>query len=184
MDEQERARLRAAIEAAEGGAPEPAAADALMRRMLTESRTIAIIGASPRPDRPSHGVLRTLVAAGWQILPVNPMPEALRDGVAGLPCFPTLQAAAASLQVGERIDLVDVFRRSEDCEEVARDAVAIGAAGLWLQLGVISPAAAQIAADAGMDFVQDRCPAIEMPRLGITGPGRYRSAIALGEQGE
>jgi len=172
MDEQERARLRAAIEAAEGGAPEPAAADALMRRMLTESRTIAIIGASPRPDRPSHGVLRTLVAAGWQILPVNPMPEALRDGVAGLPCFPTLQAAAASLPVGERIDLVDVFRRSEDCEEVAREAVAIGAAGLWLQLGVISPAAAQIAAGAGMDFVQDRCPAIEMPRLGITGPGQ------------
>ena len=172
MDEQERARLRAAIEAAEGGAPEPAAADALMRRMLTESRTIAIVGASPRPDRPSHGVLRTLVAAGWQILPVNPMPEALRDGVAGLPCFPTLQAAAASLPVGERIDLVDVFRRSEDCEEVARDAVAIGASGLWLQLGIVSPAAAQIAADAGMDFVQDRCPAIEMPRLGITGPGR------------
>jgi len=172
MDEQERARLRAAIEAAEGGAPEPAAADALIRRMLTESRTIAIVGASPRPDRPSHGVLRTLVAAGWQILPVNPMPEALRDGVAGLPCFPTLQAAAASLPVGQRIDLVDVFRRSEECEEIARDAVAIGAAGLWLQLGVISPAAAQTAADAGMDFVQDRCPAIEMPRLGITGPGQ------------
>jgi predicted CoA-binding protein len=176
MDEQERARLRAAIEAAEGGAPEPAAADALMRRMLTESRTIAIVGASPRPDRPSHGVLRTLVAAGWQILPVNPMPEALRDGVAGLPCFPTLQAAAASLPVGERIDLVDVFRRSEDCEEVARDAVAIGAAGLWLQLGIVSPAAAQIAADAGMDFVQDRCPAIEMPRLGIPGPNTRASA--------
>ena len=172
MDEQERARLRAAIEAAEGGAPEPAAVDALVRRMLTESRTIAIVGASPRPDRPSHGVLRTLAAAGWQILPINPMPEALRDGVAGLPCFPTLQAAAASLPVGERIDLVDVFRRSEDCEEVARDAVAIGAAGLWLQLGIVSPAAAQIAADAGMDFVQDRCPAIEMPRLGVTGPER------------
>ena len=80
MDEQERARLRAAIEAAEGGAPDPAAADALIRRMLTESRTIAVVGASPRPDRPSHGVLRTLAAAGWQILPINPMPEALRDG--------------------------------------------------------------------------------------------------------
>ena len=171
MDEQERARLRAAIEAAEGGAPDPAAADALMRRMLTESRTIAVVGASPRPDRPSHGVLRTLVAAGWQILPINPMPEALRDGVAGLPCFPTLSAAAASLPAGERIDLVDVFRRSEECEEIAREAVAIGARGLWLQLGVISPAAAQIANEASMLFVQDRCPAIEMPRLGITGPG-------------
>ena len=171
MDEQERARLRAAIEATEGGAPDPAAVDALMRRMLTESRTIAVVGASPRPDRPSHGVLRTLVAAGWQILPINPMPEALRDGVAGLPCFPTLSAAAASLPAGERIDLVDVFRRSEECEEIAREAVAIGARGLWLQLGVISPAAAQIANEASMLFVQDRCPAIEMPRLGITGPG-------------
>ena len=176
MDEQERARLRAAIEAAEGGAPDPAAADALMRRMLTESRTIAVVGASPRPDRPSHGVLRTLVAAGWQILPINPMPEALRDGVAGLPCFPTLSAAAASLPAGERIDLVDVFRRSEECEEIAREAVAIGARGLWLQLGVISPAAAQIANEASMLFVQDRCPAIEMPRLGIAGPNTRASA--------
>lgn len=176
MDEQERARLRAAIEAAEGGAPEPAAADALIRRMLTESRTIAIVGASPRPDRPSHGVLRTLASAGWQILPVNPMPEALRDGVAGLPCFPTLSAAAASLPAGERIDLVDVFRRSEECEEMAREAVAIGARGLWLQLGVVSPAAAQIANEASMLFVQDRCPAIEMPRLGISGPNTRASA--------
>ena len=176
MDEQERARLRAAIEAAEGGAPDPAAVDALMRRMLTESRTIAVVGASPRPDRPSHGVLRTLVAAGWQILPINPMPEALRDGVAGLPCFPTLSAAAASLPTGERIGLVDVFRRSEECEEIAREAVAIGARGLWLQLGVISPAAAQIANEASMLFVQDRCPAIEMPRLGIAGPGHGVSA--------
>ncbi len=176
MDEQERARLRAAIEAAEGGAPDPAAADALMRRMLTESRTIAVVGASPRPDRPSHGVLRTLATAGWQILPVNPMPEALRDGVAGLPCFPTLNAAAASLPAGERIDLVDVFRRSEECEAIARVAVAIGASGLWLQLGVISPAAAQIANEASMLFVQDRCPAIEMPRLGISGPNTRASA--------
>ena len=176
MDEQERARLRAAIEATEGGAPDPAAVDALMRRMLTESRTIAIVGASPRPDRPSHGVLRTLAAAGWQILPINPMPEALRDGVAGLPCFPTLSAAAVSLPAGERIDLVDVFRRSEECEEIAREAVAIGARGLWLQLGVISPAAAQIANEASMLFVQDRCPAIEMPRLGISGPNTRASA--------
>jgi predicted CoA-binding protein len=114
--------------------------------------------------------LRTLAAAGWQILPINPMPEALRDGVAGLPCFPTLRAAADSLPAGKRIDLVDVFRRSEECEEVARETVAVGARGLWLQLGIVSPAAAEIVASAGIHFVQDRCPAIEMPRLGITGP--------------
>lgn len=176
MDEQERARLRAAIEAAEGGAPEPAAVEARMRRMLTESRTIAIVGASPRPDRPSHRVLRTLAEAGWQVLPVNPTPEAVRDGVAGLTCFPTLRAAADSLPAGVQIDLVDVFRRSEECAEVAREAVAVGARGLWLQLGIVSPAAAQIAANAGMDFVQDRCPAIEMPRLGISGPHSGASA--------
>lgn len=170
MDEQERARLRAAIEASEGGAPTPAAADALMRRMLAESQTIAVVGASPRPDRPSHGVLRTLAAAGWTILPVNPMAEALRDGVAGLTCYPTLAAAAAALPAGERIDLVDVFRRSEECESIAHEAVAIGARGLWLQLGVISPSAEAIARSASIDFIQDRCPAIEMPRLGIVGP--------------
>lgn len=170
MDEQERARLRAAIEASEGGALAPAAADALIRRMLTQSRTIAVVGASPRPDRPSHGVLRALVAAGWSILPVNPMPEALRDGVAGLPCYPTLDEAAAALPPGHHIDLVDVFRRSEECEAVAHDAVRVGARGLWLQLGIVSSAAEAIAREANMDFVQDRCPAIEMPRLGITGP--------------
>ena len=170
MDEQERARLRAAIEAAEGGAPDPAAADALMRRMLTESRTIAVVGASPRQDRPSHQVLRALAAAGWQILPVNPSSDALLNGVAGLTCYPTLSAAAASLPDGQVIDLVDVFRRSEECEEIARDTVRVGARGLWLQLGVISPAASKIAADALIPFVQDRCPAIEILRLDISGP--------------
>jgi predicted CoA-binding protein len=140
--------------------------------MLTESRTIAVVGASPRPDRPSHQVLRALAAAGWQILPVNPSTDALRDGVAGLPCYPTLVDAAASLPTGRSIDLVDVFRRSEECEEIARETVRIGAHGLWLQLGVISPAAASIAAQASIPFVQDRCPAIEILRLGITGPSR------------
>jgi len=177
MDEQERARLRAAIEAAEGGAPEPAAADALMRRMLAESRTIAIVGASPRPDRPSRGVLRTLAAAGWQILPINPIPEALRDGVAGLPCFPTLRAAAASLPAGERIDLVDVFRRPEECAEVTREAVAVSARWIWLQLGIIDEESAHIATDAAIPFVQDRCTAIEVARLGLRAPlGEPRSA--------
>jgi predicted CoA-binding protein len=68
------------------------------------------------------------------------------------------------------IDLVDVFRRSEECEEIAHEAVRVGARGLWLQLGVISPAASKIAAEAFIPFVQDRCPAIEILRLGISGP--------------
>lgn len=176
MDERDRARVRAAIEAAEGGAPHPDEADRLIRRLLEGSRTIAIVGASPRADRPSHGVLRFLADAGWTVLPVNPMPAALEGGVAGHRCHPTLRAAAASLPAGTRIDLVDVFRRSEECAGIAREAVAVGAGALWLQLGVISPEAASIAAAAAMPFVQDRCPAIEAPRLGIAGPAERPSA--------
>lgn len=169
MDERERARIRAAIDAAETGGTHPHPSDAQLRAMLEGSTTIAVVGASPRPDRPSHGVLRALAAAGWRVIPVNPAPEALAEGIAGLPCQPTLEAAAASLDEG-RIDLVDVFRRSEACARVADEAVAIGATGLWLQLGIVSPAAAAIAAAAGLSFVQDRCTAIEARRLGVRGP--------------
>lgn len=169
MDEHERTRIRAAIDAAEGGgAPPPS--DEQLRTLLAECRTIAIVGASPKADRPSHGVLLALKAAGWKILPVNPAEKALAEGVAGLPCFPDLATAAASLPNGERIDLVDIFRRSEDCAAVAREAIAVGAGAIWLQLGIISPEAAALAADAGVSFVQDRCTAIEVQRLKVSGP--------------
>lgn len=170
MDERERARVRAAIEAAEGrGAARPLSDDAL-RTLLAASRTIAIVGASPRPDRPSHGVLLALAAAGWRILPVNPASVALAEGIGGLPCYPSLSAAAWSLPAGVRIDIVDVFRRSEECAAVAREAVAMGAGALWLQLGIVDAASAEIATDANMPFVQDRCTAIEAARLGVRGP--------------
>ena len=170
MDERERARIRAAIDAAEGGGGVPPASNEQLRHLLAGSRTIAVVGASPKPDRPSHGVLLALKAAGWRILPVNPAANALADGVAGLPCFPDLATAAASLPNGERIDLVDVFRRSEDCAAVTRDAIAVGAGAIWLQLGIISPEAAALAADAGVSFVQDRCTAIVVQRLKVSGP--------------
>ena len=170
MDERERARIRAAIDAAEGGGGVPPASDEQLRSLLAGSRTIAIVGASPKPDRPSHGVLLALKAAGWRILPVNPASQALADGVAGLPCYLDLAAAAASLPDGQRIDLVDVFRRPEDCAAVTREAIAVGAGGIWLQLGIISPEATALAAEAGIPFVQDRCTAIEVQRLGIPGP--------------
>lgn len=162
--------MRAAIEAAEGRGPAPQLSDDALRTLLASSRTIAIVGASPRPDRPSHGVLLALATAGWRILPVNPAPAALAEGIAGIPCHPNLAAAAASLPSGDRIDLVDVFRRAEECALVAREAVAIGARAIWLQLGIIDADSAQIAADAGMPFVQDRCTAIEAARLGVHGP--------------
>ena len=164
------AETRAAIDAAEGGGGVPSASDEQLRTLLTGSRTIAVVGASPKPDRPSHGVLLALQAAGWRILPVNPAANALADGVAGLPCYPNLASAAASLPEGQRIDLVDIFRRPEDCADVTREAIAAGAGAIWLQLGIISPEAAALAADAGIPFVQDRCTAIEVQRLRIAGP--------------
>lgn len=170
MDERERARLRAAIDAAEGRGPAPILSDAALRALFATTETIAVVGASPRPDRPSHGVLLALAAAGWSILPVNPSPAALADGVAGLPCYPSLAAAEASLPRGRHIDLVDVFRRPEECAEVAREAVAISARWLWLQLGIVNAEAARIAADSGIPFVQDRCTAIEIARLGLRAP--------------
>jgi predicted CoA-binding protein len=170
MDEGERARIRAAIDAAEGGAGTLQLTDEQLRTLLDRSRTIAIVGASPKPDRPSHGVLLALQAKGWRILPVNPAAHALAQGIAGLPCYPTLASAAAALPEGQRIDLVDVFRRPEDCANVTREAISVGAGAVWLQLGIISPEAAAIATDAGLPFVQDRCTAIEVQRLGVLGP--------------
>ena len=175
MDEHERTRIRAAIDAAEGGGA-PLPSDEQLRTLLADSRTIAIVGASPKADRPSHGVLLALKAAGWQILPVNPAANARADGVAGLPCFPDLATAAASLPNGERIDLVDIFRRPEDCAEVTREAIAAGAGAIWLQLGIVSEESAALAAEAGIPFVQDRCTAIEVQRLRIAGPSAERTS--------
>lgn len=176
MDERERARIRAAIDAAEGGGDTPQLTDEQLRTLLGRSRTIAIVGASPKPDRPSHGVLLVLLAKGWHILPVNPAANALAEGVAGLPCYPNLASAAASLPEGQRIDLVDVFRRPEDCADVTREAIAAGAGAIWLQLGIVSEESAALAAEAKIPFVQDRCTAIEVQRLRIAGPSAERTS--------
>jgi predicted CoA-binding protein len=123
--------------------------------ILREARTIAVVGASPDPARPSHGVTAYLLRAGYRVLPVNP----LADEVLGLRCF----ASLAELE--EPVDLVDVFRRPEHCGEVAREAVAAGAGALWLQLGVVSPEARRVAEEHGMDYVEDACTAIVHRRL-------------------
>ncbi len=127
--------------------------------LLRVSRRIAVVGASSNPARPSHGVFRSLVAAGYQCVPVNPNETA----VAGVAAVKTLAEAAAAL--GGGIDIVDVFRRSEMTEDVAREAVAVGARALWLQLGVINYEAARIAAAGGLAVVMDRCSAIEIRRV-------------------
>jgi predicted CoA-binding protein len=125
--------------------------------LLRTSRRIAVVGASSNPDRPSYDVFRTLVAAGYECVPVNPN----EAEVQGVPAVATLAEAAAT----GPIDIVDVFRRPELTEPIAREAVAIGARALWLQLGVVNWETARIAAAGGLAVVMDRCTAIELRRI-------------------
>jgi uncharacterized protein len=126
--------------------------------LLRSTRRIAVVGASSNESRPSFGVFRYLVHQGYDCVPVNPSERA----VLGVPAFRNLREAA---EATGPFDIVDVFRRSELCVPHVREAVEIGARCLWLQLGVVNWAAAQIAADAGLAVVMDRCTAIEVRRL-------------------
>jgi predicted CoA-binding protein len=148
------------LDAQEGTGPVPLLQGDEPARLLGRTRRIAMVGASPDPVRPSHGVMRQLLDAGYDVVPVNPTVES----VLGRAAYATLEEAVAA--TGE-FDMVDVFRRPEHTPEIARSAVAIGAKSLWLQLGVVNWEAAQIARDAGLDVVMDRCTAIEHRRLGF-----------------
>lgn len=128
-----------------------------LRRLLAATRTIAVVGASPRPDRPSYGVMARLQAAGYRTIPVNP--TAVGQMILGERVYATLG------EIPDPIDLVDVFRRAEDTPPVARDSAAIGAKALWLQLGIANDEAAAIALGAGLDVVMDRCTAVDVARL-------------------
>jgi uncharacterized protein len=146
------------IEVQEGRFDVPLLDDAGIHDLLARSWRIAIIGASPRPDRPSYGVLRELVHAGYDIVPVNPQ----ADEIDGIRCWPSLDAA---VEATGPVDIVDVFRRPAACVEPARDAVRAGARCLWLQLGIANREAGRIAHEAGLAVVMDRCTAIEVRRL-------------------
>ncbi|MGH3010555.1 MAG: CoA-binding protein [Gaiellaceae bacterium] len=124
--------------------------------ILAAARTIALVGASPRPERPSNSVMRYLLREGYRVVPVRPVgpPEILGQ-----------RRVASLAEIEEPIDLVDVFRRSEFCADVARQAVEAGAGAIWLQLGVVSPEARSIAEAAGLDYVEDECTAIVHSRL-------------------
>lgn len=141
----------------------PLTTDAEIRTLLEEVRTIALVGASDRPTRPSNGVMATLQGHGYRVIPVNPQITGMH--VHGEFVFRDLD------QLGDPIDMVDIFRRSSEAGAVVDQAIAIGAKAVWLQLGVIDEAAAARAEAAGLKVVMDRCPAIEIPRLGV-GPVR------------
>ena len=124
--------------------------------ILHESKTIALVGASPNPAKPSHGVMRYLLAQGYRVIPVRP-PDC--EEVLGVPCVQTLA------EIDETIDLVDVFRRPEHTPQHAREAVEVGAKALWLQLGIRSEEARRIATEAGLDYVEDLCTAVVHGRM-------------------
>ena len=137
----------------------PLATDAEIRDLLESARTIAMVGASDRPDRPSYRVMATLQGHGYRVIPVNP--QITGEHVHGEFVFRDLH------QLGDPIDIVDIFRRSEVAGEAVDEAIAIGAKAVWMQQGVINEAAAARAEAAGLKVVMDRCPAIDIPRLGI-----------------
>lgn len=137
----------------------PLTSDAEIKALLEETRTIAVVGASDRPDRPSFRVMKALQEHGYRTIPVNP--QITGEHVHGEFVFRELG------QLGDPIDMVDVFRRSDAVGEVVDEAIAIGAKSIWMQLGVIDEAAAARAEAAGLKVVMDRCPAIDIPRLGV-----------------
>jgi predicted CoA-binding protein len=135
--------------------------DDFLRGILTETKVIALVGASAKPSRPSHGVMRYLQGRGYRVIPVNP-------GLAGQTLngervYGTLTDIPRE-EVGA-IDMVDIFRNSEAAVEPALQAIEIGAKTVWMQLGVANAAAAAEARAAGLNVVMNRCPAIEIPRL-------------------
>jgi predicted CoA-binding protein len=137
----------------------------MIERLLREHDTITVVGASVHPYKAAHAIPLQMQCFGWRIIPVNPHAER----IFGERAYRTLaDAAAAETSLG----LVDVFRPAPDTPDIARQAVEAGATALWLQLGITSAQARSIAEAAGLDYVEDRCLAVERARLGVTGPGR------------
>jgi len=126
-----------------------------LRRILKNNHTIAIVGLSADWYRPSYFAAKYMQEHGFRIIPVNPK----YDEILGEKCYPNLKA------IPEPVDIVDVFRKPDDCVPIAQDAVSIGAKVLWLQLGVVNEEAARVAETGGLEVVMDRCVKIEYARL-------------------
>lgn len=140
--------------------------DATLRQILHDSRVIALVGASANPDRPSHGVALDLLRHGKRVIPVNP-------GLAGQALWgETVRASLSDIAPSERVDMIDIFRRSDQVDAVVEEALAHlpDLATVWMQIGVVNPAAAARAKARGIAVVMDRCPKVEFYRLGISAP--------------
>jgi uncharacterized protein len=124
------------------------------QQILADAKVIAVVGASREPWKPAHSVPLQMLRHGWRIIPVNPF----ADEIFGVPAVKTLA------DIEEPVDLVDVFRPAADAVDVVRQAVAIKAPAVWLQSGIVSAEARRIATDAGLDYVEDRCLAVERAR--------------------
>jgi predicted CoA-binding protein len=133
----------------------PAAQVSTIRRILKDSRTIAVVGLSPKPHRPSHQVARYLMRAGYTIIPVNPG----QSTILGLPCYPNLRA------IPTPVDMVDIFRRQKEVLPIVEDAIAIGARFVWMQEGIVNEDAAARAEAAGLVVIMDRCTKIDHMNL-------------------
>jgi len=118
-----------------------------LRKIFAETKNIAVVGLSPKENRPSHQVARYLLEAGYRIIPVNPGQEE----ILGRKCYPDL------LSIEERVDVVDIFRRADQVEPIVRDAVSIGARVVWMQQGIVNEQAAVLAENAGLTVIMDRC---------------------------
>ena len=137
----------------------PLTKDEDIAELLSSATTIAMVGASDSPDRASYGMMKFLQDRGYRVIPVNP--KITGEHVHGEYVWRELS------QIGEPIDIVDIFRRSDFAGENVDDAIAIGAKAVWMQLGVVDMAAAKRAEAAGLKVVMDRCPKIEIVRLGV-----------------
>ncbi len=126
-----------------------------LKKLLTESKTIAVVGASPKPWRDSGSISNFLNKKGYNVFPVNPRYEEIY----GMKCYPDLKS------LPEKIDVVNIFRNPDEVEPVIDEAIAVGAKSVWMQLGVINEAAAEKAQQAGLDVVMDRCISIEYSAL-------------------
>lgn len=136
--------------------------DATIRRILTETKVIALVGWSPNPARPSHGVAAYLARRGYRVIPVNP-------GQAGQVTEWGETVRASLSEIAEPVDMVDIFRASDAVGAIVEETLAklTGPRVIWTQLGVVNEAAAETARAAGLEVVMNRCPAIEIPRLGL-----------------